>query len=763
VPAFSFPKYLRAGWQLSWRFWQSWEWACLATPSAQAQSYLPQTLHSFTGADGQNPGYGHLIADASGNLYGTTTSGGTNGAGVVFELVKSGATYTETVLHSFMTSGSDGQHPSFGLIMDSSGNLYGTTVGGGAYGKGTVFELAAPLTAGMSDIVIYSFPGFPPCPYLNCEANPTSGLIMDSSGNLYGTTLSTVFELAAPLTAGMNDIVLHVFSSTQSSGDGFEPSSGVIMDSSGNLYGTTLFGGANSEGTVFELPAPLSPFMSDVLLHSFNPSPGDGYHPQAGVIIDSRGNLYGTTVDGGANGFGAVFELAAPLSAGMTDVILHSFSTTAFSTTADGANPDAALIMDGSGNLFGTTSGFNAGVGFGGGTVFELVNNSGIYTERILRDFILGCGPDGTHPLAGLTLDSSGNLYGTTSQGSANNAGTVFELTLYSGPAYATSTSVASSLNPATAGSSVALTATVTSSLGYVPPGTVTFSNGALVVGSAPTSCGVALLQLAEADTIGVGTVTLTAQYTPDSAAVASSSSTYNQTVNEPGAVLTSGNNNLTGNQTVNGTVTTAGAGSGFFGNGSGLSNLNPASLSAGTAGINITGNAATAMTSTSATTAANATALGGVAAAHYARLDMANSFNGNQTVTGGLTVSAEIKGASLAIGGGTAVTEYVSITQSVTLPALSSASNSDAVISSCATFTTPALTGFTPGASDTITVGVPKTLLTGLGTGVFLDYQAWENSSTASPSITIQVCNPSGSRYKGGASGLVRVDITKH
>jgi hypothetical protein len=381
-----------------------------------------------------------------------------------------------------------------------------------------------------------------------------------------------------------------------------------------------------------------------------------------------------------------------------------------------------------------------------------------------------GCAVDGAYPYAGLLMDASGDLFGTTQLGGSANLGAVFEVVPFTGTSSPSSISITSSMNPATAADPVQFTLSVTSTSPFSPAtGTVSLLNGATVLGSAPLVCGAASFGFEDAETIGLGTFTLTAQYTPDIGAFAPTSTTISQTINEAGVVLSSGNNTLTGNQTVNGTVTTAGAGSGFFGNGSGLSNLNPASLSAGTAGINITGNAATAtvaataVTSTSATTAANATALGGVAAANYARLNIANSFNGNQTVAGGVTVSAEIKGASLAIGGGTPIAEYVSITQSVTLPALSSASNSGAVISPCTTFTTPALTGFTPGASDAITLGIPKSLLTGLGTGIFLVYQAWENSATTSPTLTIQVCNPSGLRYKGSASGLVRVDITKH
>jgi len=208
------------------------------------------------------------------------------------------------------------------------------------------------------------------------------------------------------------------------------------------------------------------------------------------------------------------------------------------------------------------------------------------------------------------------------------------------------------------------------------------------------------------------------------------------------------GNNLFNGNQTVNGNVT----GSFFFGDGFGLMNLNPANLAAGTAGINITGAAATA---------GNAANLLGIPGSSYARLDVGNSFSGDQTITGNThisgtaTASSGVFSGQVTIGGGTPVAELISITQSITLPALNS--------SACTTFTTAPLTNFTPGSSDTLALGLPSNLVSGLGSGIYLIYQAWETTNTISPSITIQACNPTASRYKGGASGLVRIDVLKH
>lgn len=199
-----------------------------------------------------------------------------------------------------------------------------------------------------------------------------------------------------------------------------------------------------------------------------------------------------------------------------------------------------------------------------------------------------------------------------------------------------------------------------------------------------------------------------------------------------------------------------------FTGSGGGLTSLNPANITAGTAGISITGNAATA------TSAVNALQLGGVAAANYARLDIANNFSGNQsiagslmvggsqTVSGSLAVTGNTTAGTLAIGGGTPITEYVSLTYKVA--ALSSLQPGD-----CTELTTSPLTGFTPGSSDSLAVGIPASLTANLGRRVFLMYQAWETTTTASPTITIQVCNPSGSPYRGGAAGTIRIDVFRH
>jgi len=299
--------------------------------SADAGSF--KVLHSFAGTptDGGNPLAG-LIMDKLGNLYGTTQNGGAAGAGVVFKLTPDG---TETVLHSF-TGGSDGTSPCAGLIMDSSGNLYSTTSDGGADDDGVVFKLAPNGT----ETVLHSFTGG------SDGAHPYAGLIADGLGNLYGTTdeggavnVGVVFKLAPDGT----ETVLHSFTGGS---DGEYPLAGLTMDSSGNLYSTTSNGGADGNGVVFKLALD----GTETVLYTFCPNGGypctDGQAPLAGLIMDSSGNLYSTTYYGGARNRGVVFKLAPD----GTETVLHSFTG-----RNGGESPQAGLIMDSSGNLYSTT------------------------------------------------------------------------------------------------------------------------------------------------------------------------------------------------------------------------------------------------------------------------------------------------------------------------------------------------------------------------------------------------------------------------
>jgi uncharacterized repeat protein (TIGR03803 family) len=371
-------------------------------------------LYSFASGtgDGANPQAG-LITDASGNLYGTTQAGGANSKGTVFKLTPNGVGgYTESVLHSFV--GSDGANPGAPLIMDANGNLYGTTVYGATNNNGTVFKLTADGSGGYTESTLYSFA------VDTNGGNSQSALIIDKNGNLYGTNfdggvngVGTVFKLTPNGTGGYTESVLHSFIGS----DGAYPPAGLIIDTNGNLYGTTQAGGANSKGTVFKLtPNGVSGYTESVL-HSFVGS--DGAYPTTSLITDTNGNLYGTTNGGGANAKGTVFKLTLDGSGSYTESVLYSFGT-----GTDGANPNASLIADTSGNLYGTTQ---AGGTNNNGTVYKLTpSSSGGYTESVLYSF--STGSDGASPAASLFTDAFGNLYGTTYVGGTNNSGTIFKI-----------------------------------------------------------------------------------------------------------------------------------------------------------------------------------------------------------------------------------------------------------------------------------------------------------------------------------------------
>jgi uncharacterized repeat protein (TIGR03803 family) len=420
----------------------------------QAATYSEQTLYDLcadTGcADGATPWAGPILGTTpatAGTLYGTTSSGGANNAGTVFQIDTHG---NYSVLYSF-TGGTDGATPLGGLIMDSSGNLYGTTSDGGTpgcnynsplTGCGTVFQLAPPYTG--PPTVLHTFGGYNASPQPD-GSSPAAALIM-GGGYLYGTASSgganntgAVFRLTS---TGSGYSLLYSFCSQNSPlgspplscTDGAYPmdfAGSLVMDASGNLYGTTGNGGDAtsggfdaSAGTVFKLTNPnnsTTPWGITVL-YNFCSSPGctDGETPLAGLTMNG-GNLYGTTNGGGANDAGNVFHLT---STGSSFKDLYDFC--AQTNCTDGEYPIAGVTMDSSGNLYGTTE-YGGANGFG--AVFELPASG---PEMVLFSFTGGL--DGEYPYAGLTLDpTTGKLYGTTYQGgdTANDpsgGGTVFVL-----------------------------------------------------------------------------------------------------------------------------------------------------------------------------------------------------------------------------------------------------------------------------------------------------------------------------------------------
>ncbi len=382
----------------------------------QGGGWTETVLHSFNlnGSDGTYP-QAELLLDGAGNLYSTTFSGGPFSVGTVFELApKQGGGFTESIVHSFDFNGTDGANPIFaGLIRDSAGNYYGTTSAGGAYDLGTVFE----LTPDGGEKVLYSFGHY------TDAAVPEASLIFDGAGNLYGTTsqggihgLGAVFELS-PSGGGWTERVLHSFGNNT---DGYYPQAGLVFDSAGNLYGTTYFGGIHESGTAFQLMPNGSGGWTERVLHNFDVSNGDGAFPSSALIFDSAGNLYGTTYLGGLYFYGTVFELSPNGTGGWNETLLHSFNLTG----NDGAFPQGSLIFDTANNLYGATAG--GGI-HADGSVFQLTPHvGGGWTEKVLHSF---GGTDGNNPQAGLVMNGAGNLFGTTYMGGINNYGTVFELT----------------------------------------------------------------------------------------------------------------------------------------------------------------------------------------------------------------------------------------------------------------------------------------------------------------------------------------------
>ncbi len=396
-----------------------------AMASALAQINNERLLYSFRGgSDGKVPESG-LIADKKGAFYGTTYFGGNPGGGTVFKLTPDLRKYSESVLYTFQ-GGSDGYTPAAGVIMDTSGALYGTTQSGGK-NYGTVYKLT-PSASGYTESVLYAFGGG------TDGDTPDAGLIVDAKGALYGTTdrggnsagcasqagCGTVFRLT-PQGSKYSESVIYSF---QGGTDGGNPRySGLITDRNGALYGTTLGGGASDGcGTAFKLTPQGTNYRESVLYRFQGGS--DGCWPEAGVIMNTNGALYGTTSGGGGggcNGYGCgtAFKLT-PNGKQYRESVLYSFQG-----GSDGASPLAGLIMGASGALYGTT--YHGGF-LGVGVVFKLTPSGGSYTESVLHS--LDDKPnDGSEPAASLFAGARGELYGTAVLGGAAGAGTVFKLT----------------------------------------------------------------------------------------------------------------------------------------------------------------------------------------------------------------------------------------------------------------------------------------------------------------------------------------------
>jgi uncharacterized repeat protein (TIGR03803 family) len=393
-------------------------------PAAQAQFSV---IHNFTaGGDGATP-YGGLTMDSSGNLYGTTTTGGFGGYGTVYRMNFKGSSWLLGTLYTF-SNGSDGSAPTDGVIRDQTGSLYGATFSGGAYGAGAVFKLTPPakasttVVAPWNETTLYSFTGGSDGAFPDMLGGSLS---FDASGNLYGTTLyggntscdlgcGTVFKLAHS-SGSWTESVLHTFAG--GSGDGSAPYGGVVLDPQGNVYGATYGGGSSNCGsggcgTLYQVVPSGSGWLENILLDFCGLYSCLDSNGPTGIALDQSGNVYSASNN-------AVVEMIKTSGGFCCETIL---------------NPNLCcylvgnLIMDGSGNLYGTSV---FGGAYNQGTVFKLTPSSGYWTYTSLHDFTGGS--DGGQPYGALLFDGKGNLYGTASEGGTGGSclggcGVVFEI-----------------------------------------------------------------------------------------------------------------------------------------------------------------------------------------------------------------------------------------------------------------------------------------------------------------------------------------------
>jgi uncharacterized repeat protein (TIGR03803 family) len=332
----------------------------------------------------------------------------------MLSLILPASAQTIKVLHDFGVTASDGNLPSGPLLKDSAGNLYGMTSAGGAHNLGTVYRLSPTSIGGFRETILHSFAGGSAD-----GAFPEGPLVRDSAGNLYGVTsvggiratvcnfsagpgCGVVFKLTPTSTGQWAEAVLHRFTGT----DGGNSLAGLVRDSKGNFYGATSAGGSKGLGTVYKL-SHTSTGWKETVLHSFTGN-SDGAAPfmfETALTLDGLGNIYGSTYQGGAASAGIVFELIPQTSGAWTEKILYTFQG-----GADGLEPLCGVILDKSGNVYGTT--LKGGTQIGSGTVFKLTAANG-YAKTIVHDFNVFTDPAKEAPHT-LLFDANGNLFGTT-------------------------------------------------------------------------------------------------------------------------------------------------------------------------------------------------------------------------------------------------------------------------------------------------------------------------------------------------------------
>ncbi|HLZ40757.1 MAG TPA: choice-of-anchor tandem repeat GloVer-containing protein [Candidatus Sulfotelmatobacter sp.] len=399
---------------------------------AGAESYA-QTLNvirAFSGPDGAFP-YSGLTSDGRGNLYGTTSAGGNTGCssnlgcGTVFKLSRSGAGWSFTTIYQFQGN-ADGWEPMARVVFGPDGDLYGTTPYGGneskgTYGYGTVFKLTPPgfgdSSSEWTHSVLYRFGGG-----MDGATPGVGDLIFDAAGNIYGTTESgglvgsscvisgprcgVVFELS-PSSHGWTEHVIYSFTGGN---DGDLPIGGVVFDPGGNLLGTASEGGAVGYGTVFEL-MPSGSGWEEKTLHSFTGN-GDGGYPAASLSLDRNTRAFYGGTSFALPGGGTVFQLTKSAKG-------YTFQSDYLFPFPD--DPSSVITESGS-NLYGTTP----DGGSGWGNVFEMIENSGVWEAKIVYNFTGQ--NDGNSPEGNILVDSNGNVYGTTTLSGEYSDGVIYEI-----------------------------------------------------------------------------------------------------------------------------------------------------------------------------------------------------------------------------------------------------------------------------------------------------------------------------------------------
>jgi uncharacterized repeat protein (TIGR03803 family) len=331
----------------------------------QDGSWSQTIVHDFnrSSADGDEP-YGQLVFDAVGNLYGTTYYGGAYGEGVVYQLSPATVGWKQTILHTFVSDSNDGANPQGGVILDSAGNVYGTTFVGGSNSQGTIFELSPTLAGGWKETILHNFGG-------HDGAYPFTALTLGPNGSLYGTTVAggptedagVVFELSPKVGGGWTYKLVHAFSFNTT--DGCDPAAPVTFDTAGNLYGTTSGCGSHIKGMAFKLIPGSTGKWLEVSVHDFGEDSSDGQFPYFGLVFDAAGNLYGMTPYGGVYQGGTVFKLTPDGRENWTETILHAFDNNGI----DGWGPSGTVVLDPAGNLYGTA---DQGGTYNDGIVFEV-------------------------------------------------------------------------------------------------------------------------------------------------------------------------------------------------------------------------------------------------------------------------------------------------------------------------------------------------------------------------------------------------------